>query len=98
MSCEESHHPPPRAVASFSTGGHPTGSEIVVGGFLLFLGLALFYTWIATFQAIWAIGILPFALGGILIFHADPIMESLRKWRSPEAARAPSRSASGPAH
>lgn len=98
MSCEESHHPPPQAVASFTTGGHPTASELVVGGFLMILGLALFYTWVATFDAIWAIGLLPFALGAILLFHADPIMDSLRKWRSPGSHAPAAGTAGGPSH
>ena len=86
MSCEESHHPPPRAIASVRTGGHPTGTEMVVGAFLMIIGLLVFYTWVATFEAIYAIGLLPFVLGAILIFHADPILVTLRRWR--ETARA----------
>ncbi|MDE1821670.1 MAG: hypothetical protein KGJ23_11790 [Euryarchaeota archaeon] len=92
MSCEESHHPPPQAVVSFRTGGHPTGAEMVLGGFLMILGLALFYTWVATFDAIWSLGIFPFAFGAILVFHADPILETLQKWRTPSKGPAPSKS------
>lgn len=81
MSDEEHASPATLTLVSFRKGGHPTGGEMVLGGLLMLVGFITFYTWVATFDAIWAIGIAPFSLGAILIFHSDPILETLQKWK-----------------
>jgi hypothetical protein len=86
MSCKEEHHPPSRAVASFRTGGHPTAGETVAGGLLMIIGLTIFYTWVATFDAIWSLGLIPFACGAILMFHSDPILGTLHRWKTTRRA------------
>lgn len=74
MSGEDGEHPPPHAVASWNEGGHPLGWEMVLGGFLCWVGLAMFIVWVATFDDPWAVGIVPFAIGAILLFHTKPIL------------------------
>lgn len=88
MSGEEGHHPVPRAIASFRTGGHPTATEIVLGGLLMIAGMTIFLTWVATFDAIWCVGIIPFGLGAILMFHSEPILETLQRWKATRRAAA----------
>lgn len=83
------HGDGPLTVISFNKGGHPTGAELVVGGVLIILGFLIFLTWVATFDNIWALGLLPLVCGFILVFHADPILETLHKWR--ETGRPPAR-------
>lgn len=90
MSCEESHHPPPRAVISINTAGHPTGIEMLVGALLVISGMLIFFTWVGTFQSIYALGLIPLVSGFILLFHSDPILETLHRWRTTgEEARSP---------
>lgn len=73
---EEHAHAPPQAVASWNEGGHPVAWEMIAGTLLMWVGLSVLLVWVATFDDIWAIGILPLALGAILLFHANPILKS----------------------
>jgi membrane protein implicated in regulation of membrane protease activity len=77
----EEHH----AVAHFNTGGHPLGWEIILGGVLFFTGLGLVYIWVATFLWWWAMGIFLVPLGGILLFHDQPLLRPRRTSPHPKA-------------
>lgn len=87
----ESHHPPPKAIVNFNRGGHPTGAEMVVGGLLIIVGFLVFLTWVATFESIYAVGLLPLVCGFILEFHAEPILPTLRRWRETRPSSHPAR-------
>jgi hypothetical protein len=82
MTCKESHHPPPKAVTNVNTAGHPNGIEMLAGALLVIAGTLIFFTWVGTFQSIYALGIFPMIFGYILLFHSEPILETLQQWRA----------------
>lgn len=82
MTCKESHHPSPKAVINVNTAGHPNGLEMAVGAILVIVGMLIFFTWVGTFQSIYALGLIPLAYGYILLFHANPILGTLRRWKT----------------